>query len=46
MALNPLSFVEIKAWDELTGAGITPKELQIIKALDNIFLAHQSKKGS
>ena len=46
MALNPLSYAEIKAWDDLTGAGITPKELQIIKALDNIYLVHQNKKGS
>jgi hypothetical protein len=44
MALNPLSYSEMAAWDNLTGAGVTPKEVQIIKALDNIFLAHQNKK--
>lgn len=46
MALNPLSYSELAAWNDLTGAVVTPKEVQIIKALDKIFLAHQHKKGS
>ena len=46
MALNPLSYTEIAAWDNLNGHGITPRELQIIRALDNMFLVHhQAKKG-
>lgn len=45
MGLSPISYVEIKAWDDLTGAGITPNEVNIIKALDNIFLAHNQPKA-
>jgi hypothetical protein len=40
---NPLSFSEIKAWDDLTGAGLSPFDTKIIKQLDRVFLSHQAK---
>lgn len=35
---NPLSYVEIAAWNSLTDAQVTPLEVQIIRALDNLYL--------
>lgn len=36
---EPLSYVEIKAYDELTSANLTPGEIQVIFAVDRAFLA-------
>ena len=38
MTLNPISFTEIKAWAELTGTEITPKEVRLLKMLDGAVL--------
>lgn len=37
--LNPISYSEIKAWADLTGAEPTPWEVSLLKRLDQVTLA-------
>jgi hypothetical protein len=45
---NPLTYAEIYAWNNLTGANVSADDVRIIKQLDNVYLhyqAQQTKKG-
>lgn len=42
---NPITFLDIKTWAELTQTPISPNEVRIIKQLDSIYLTHQAKKS-
>jgi hypothetical protein len=42
---DPLSYSEIKAWNELTCSDITPEEVAIIKRLDAEYMSDQAKKS-
>jgi len=45
MALNPLSWSDIKAWCELTNNALTEFDISVIRRLDNEFIiANQQKK--
>lgn len=44
MSVNPLSYSEIDSWQRLTATEISPFELSIIKALDNVFISHINSK--
>lgn len=39
--LNPISYSEIRAWADLTGADPTPWEVSLLKRLDMVTLANQ-----
>jgi len=41
--VSPLSYLEIKAWSDLTQTIISPYEVRVIKQLDTIFINHYSK---
>ena len=41
---NPITYSEISAWRELTGAETTPGDIDAIKQLDRVYLTHQAKK--
>lgn len=45
MAISPISYSEIKAWIEVMQITISPFEISVIKALDNLFVTHVSKKS-
>jgi hypothetical protein len=40
MAISPLSYSEILAWVTLMQVKISPFEITVIKALDNLFINH------
>lgn len=40
MSINPISYSEIQAWVTLMQINISPFEIVIIKALDNMFINH------
>lgn len=40
----PISYTEIKAWSELTGAQPSPWEVMAVKRLDQIYIAEAMKK--
>jgi len=42
---NPISYSEIMAWSILTDTILTPKEIYILKLLDNSFLVHLAKQS-
>ena len=42
--LNSLSYTEIYAWSQLTNSEVTPKELDILKQLDYLYLTVNQKK--
>ena len=37
--INRISYLEMKAWESLTGISLDPWELEVIVSLDNLFLA-------
>jgi len=39
-----LSYTEIYAWSQLTNSEVTPKELDILKQLDYLYLTVNQKK--
>jgi len=44
--LNPITFCEIAAWDALTGARLTPWEVELIKRVDSAVLPILNTKDS
>jgi hypothetical protein len=40
MAISPISYSEIQAWVQLMQVTISPFEITVIKALDNLFIRH------
>ena len=38
---NPLSYESIKAWMELTGTPLNPREVELVKELDVIYIRTQ-----
>lgn len=44
--LNPISFTEIRAWADLTGADPTPWEVGLLKRLDAVTLANQKNSAT
>ena len=43
-SLNPISYMEIKAWADLTGRTPTHRDIERIRALDALFLRTISEK--
>jgi len=35
---NPITFEQIKAWKELTGEPLSPRDVEAIKSLDAVFV--------
>jgi hypothetical protein len=40
MGTFPISYMEIGAWSSLMGVQVTPFEVECIRAIDELFLAH------
>jgi hypothetical protein len=41
---NPISYTEIKSWNDLTQSNVSPFEVNIIKRLDIEYLNHYATK--
>jgi len=41
--LNSFAYAEILAWKTLTNSDITSKDINVLKMLDNMYLAHSAK---
>jgi len=42
---NPISNVEIQAWQRLSGVELLPWELDVIDMFEQVYLAHYSKRS-
>ncbi len=41
---NPISYLEIKAWSDLTGIRLSSFDLRAIRSMDNTFLVYAAEK--
>jgi hypothetical protein len=46
MGINPLSWSDIKAWEELTRNRLSPWQARVIRSMDRVYLevAHEMSK--
>lgn len=42
--LNPISFIEIDAWNRLMNKRVTAQEISILKQLDAVFMNHYQQQ--
>jgi len=42
---DPITFVQIKAWKDLTETPITPKEIEAVRKLDTCYLRVMNERS-